>query len=201
MAREIVVTHLGGESRFTFSKLSREQLYGKRQRLGLDPTGENCQRAQLTDDGALLLVRGMLGQGYFDSANGYVETANLIGIAADGSSVERQAATLNVAQALSEPVEVEEVLDLHVTTVYRLQGEELNSELEQSLEQGAIYRFPLNYQADFHVETAYILKNDQGIFVLVGTPATTEWVEPAVTVDELFESEETGIEEIDFDMM
>ena len=93
------------------------------------------------------------------------------------------------------------MLDLHVTTVYRLHGEELNPELEQSLDQGSIYRFPLNYQADFHVETAYILKNDQGIFVLVGTPASTEWVEPAVTVDELFESEETGIEEIDFDMM
>ena len=103
-----------------------------------------------------------------------------------------------MAQALSEPVGVEDVLDLHVTTVYRLQAEELHSGLEEELGQGAIFRFPLNYQADFHVETAYLLKNDHGLFVLVGTPASTEWTEPAATVDELFESEETDIDEIDF---
>ena len=108
MAREIVVTHEGGENRFTFSKLSREQLYGRRRRAVLDPSGENCQRAQLTDDGSLLLLRGMLGQGYFDDKNGYVETAELIGIATDGSPLDRQPATLNVAQPLSaaEPTEV-----------------------------------------------------------------------------------------------
>ena len=200
MAREIVVTHEGAENHFTFSKLSREKLYGRRRRAVLDPAGENCQRAQLTNDGSLLLVRGMLGQGYFDDKNGYVDTVDLIGIAADGSLLDRQSATLNVAQPLSA-AEPTEVLDLQVTTVYRLQTEELDPNLGKELDQGAIFRFPLNYQADFQVETAYLLKNDAGIYAVVGVPASTEWIEPAAVVEELFESEETEVDEIDFDMM
>jgi hemin uptake protein HemP len=201
VAREIVVTHQDAESRFTFSKLSREQLYGGRRRIVLDTDGAECQRAQLTNDGSLLLTRGMLGQGYFDKKGGYVETASLVGIVADGSTVERHPATLNAAQPLSAAVEPTEVLDLHVTTVYRLQAEELESALEQELDQGAIFRFPLNYQADFQVETAYLLKNGAGIFALVGVPVSMEWTEPAAVVNELFESEETEVDEIDFDMM
>jgi hypothetical protein len=143
----------------------------------------------------------MLGQGYFDKKGGYVETASLVGIVADGSTVERHPATLNAAQPLSAAVEPTEVLDLHVTTVYRLQAEELESALEQELDQGAIFRFPLNYQADFQVETAYLLKNGAGIFALVGVPVSMEWTEPAAVVNELFESEETEVDEIDFDMM
>lgn len=201
MAREIVVTHQGSKSRFTFSKLSREHLYGRRRRVVLDTDGAECQRAQLTNDGSLLLKRGMLGQGYFDKNGGYVDADDLVGLMENGDVVNRQLRTLNNAQPLSAPVEVTEVLDLHVTTIYRLQAEELDSGLDQELDQGAIFRFSLNYQADFQVETAYLLKNNAGVFALVGVPALSEWTEPTAIVDELFESEEEGVDEIDFDMM
>ena len=50
----------------------------------------------------------MLGQGYFDEKGGYVETAELVGITIDSNRVDRQPATLNVAQPLSaaDPTEV-----------------------------------------------------------------------------------------------
>jgi hypothetical protein len=201
LAKPIVVVLEKSESTFSFVKLDRAKLYGTRRRIVLGPDDETCQRAQLTEDGSLLLRSGMTSQGYFDDSGNLISQSDFVGISADGSIVERQPSTLGVAQELAGPVGEEEVLNLELTTVYHLTAEEIDPSLEKKLKNGEVFRFPLNYYADFQTETAYLLLNDEGYFVLVGVPADPQWSEPQVVPSEVFESEDLGgDDDLDFEM-
>lgn len=201
MAKPIVVVLEESESIFSFVKLDRAKLYGTRRRIILGPSNDVCQRAQLTEDGSLLLRSGMTSQGYFDDTGDLISRSDFVGISADGSIVERQPSTLGVAQKLVGPVDAREVLDLALSAVYHATVEKIVSSLENKLKKGEVFRFSLNYYADFQTETAYLLYNDEGYFILVGMPKTPQWLEPQVLPTEMFESEHLeGDDELDFQM-
>ena len=80
-----------------------------------------------------------------------------------------------------------------------LEAAELDGALEKQLEEGSIFTFPLNYRADYRAETAFLLKNGEGYFCVVGVPTVSEWCEqekPAVVKQE----EEEDSDDLDFDM-
>ncbi len=201
MAKPIVVNFGGEELSFSFEKLDRARLYGRIRRIVLGPDDEPCQRAQLLEDGSLLLRSGMSSQGYFDDDGNAVKQSDFVGFDSDDNIVDRQPSTLGVAQDLEGPVTPEEVLDLELTTIYHVSPDEVVGALDDSLSKGDIYRFPLNYYADFRTETAFILKNDDGYFVLVGVPTDPSWSEPKVISGEVFESSDAdGDDDLDFEM-
>ena len=202
MARLIIVSLNDTQSSFEFSKIDRSKLYGRKRRLLLDHDKKICRRAKLTEDGSLLLQSGMTGQGYFDDENNLISSSDLVGIKTDGEVVNRYPSTLNIAQPLIGPVNFNEILDLKITTVYELTPKNgLDGHLENNLSNGKFYSFPLNYTADFRVETAYLIKNKEGYFAIVGIPTITEWNEPHITISEVFEStDEDGDEDLDFEM-
>ena len=80
MAKPIIVTLGGVESRFDHEKLDRAKLYGKRQRQVLDPGGQRCEKAELTRDGTLLVRSGMTAQGYFDEGGAWIPNRDLVGL-------------------------------------------------------------------------------------------------------------------------
>ena len=198
MARTIVVSLDGKESTFAFSRLDRKKLYPTKKRIPLDTDGEACQRATLTDDGSMLVTSGMTGQGYFDQGGRWVQNSELVGLDTDGNAVEKQPSTLGVAQALSE-VEPEALLDAAVTTVYMLDPDEIDGDLQTKLDEGAIFRFAFNMRADYHLETAYLLSNDNGTFVLLGDTYDVPWCAldaPVMPIDD----DEDDDDELDFEM-
>jgi hypothetical protein len=200
LAKEIIVSLAGNESTFSFQKIDRSKLYGRKRRLALGPDGQPCQKAQLLEDGTLLLLSGMTAQGYFDQGGMVVSQSEFVGITGDGTVIGRQPSTLGVSQALQGPVKPEEVFDLELTTIYQLTPNLLDGSLESELSEGRIFRFPFNYSADFRTETAFILKNTDGIFVLVGVPRNLEWSELDAIPNEVFESTGAEDDDLDFEM-
>lgn len=200
MAKPIVVTLGGVESRFDHEKLDRSKLYGRRQRQVLDPGGKRCERAELTRDGTLLIRSGMTAQGYFDEVGTWIPNSKLVGLDADGKPVKQVPSTLGEAQKLAGPVGPEELLDLSVRAVYVLAAEQLDPKLEAELKAGKVYKFPFNYRPDYESETAFLVGNPSGYFALVGTPAETVWCElQTVAVAEAAE-DASDDDELDFEM-
>lgn len=197
MPRCIVVTLDGKASSFGFSKLDRAKLYATRKRIPLDPDGQPCKRADLTDDGSMLVQSGMTGQGYFDETGRWIANSELVGLDADGNEVPLMPSTLGDAQELTE-VEPEVLLDSAISTVYMLESEDVDAELRQKLDAGKIYRFPFNMRADYHMQTAYMLANEHGVFALFGDPYETPWCvldQPSRLIDD-----DDSDEELDFEM-
>ena len=52
MAKKLLVNYKGEEAEFDFKKIDRAKLYGKRKRVYLDASDNECQRAELTSDGS-----------------------------------------------------------------------------------------------------------------------------------------------------
>ncbi len=197
MARTIVVSLGGTESSFGFSKLDRKKLYATRKRIPLDANGDPCQRASLTEDGSMLVTSGMTGQGYFDEAGRWVQTAELVGLDPEGNPVDKHPSTLGTPQPLDE-VEPEALLDAAVSSVYVLEGDEVDDALQAQLDAGKIFRFAFNMRADYHPETAYLVANEHGTFALLGDGFEVPWC--SLDMPSLPDDDDESDDDLDFEM-
>lgn len=198
MARSIIVTHQGKPSTFGYSRVTRKQLYASRKRVPLDAKGQPCLRAELSDDGSMLIVSGMAGQGYFAEDGRWVSTEELVSVGPDGKEVATQPSTLDTPQPLTE-VEPEAVLDSSAEVVYALDPEKLDPGLQKALADGKLFRFDFNPRGE-HTKTAFLLANEAGTFAIVGDRLQIPWAElekPAVELDDADEGEDG---ELDFEM-
>ena len=190
----------GEEAQFSHKKIDRSKLYGSRKRVPLDPLGENCLRCSLSDDGLTLIMSGMTSQGYFDSDMNWIPNKELIGMDSSGKVLNKIPATLGIAQdaLLSD---LEQLLDLAVDSIYQLDPEEVHPSIQAALESGKALNFPFNYREDYHAESAYLVLNDEGYFVLIGNPTKPIWMELDQVIEENFEDEVgDDNDDLDFEM-
>ncbi len=198
MAKPIIVSYEGETASFSFKKVDRAKLYGKRKRVALDSEGNTCQRAEISEDGRLLIRAGMTAQGYFDEDGTWVPNNVLVAIDEAGELIEKVPSTLGVEAkaALATP---EQLLDLRVISVYMLDPLEVANPIDELLAGGQILSFPFNYRDDFHAETGFLVRNDEGVFAIIGNPVEPVWHELAEVVDDTFEEEESD-DDLDFEM-
>ena len=200
MAKPIVVSLNGQESRFDHKKLSRRKLYGYRRRQAVDGTGETCAKANLTEDGRYLLRSGMTAQGYFTAAGRWVPNKELVGLDDNGAVVDKVESTLGTSQPLEE-VKPQVLLDLRMSSVYTLAEQDVDPGLKAALEGGSIFRFAFNYRGDYEAETAFLVANKAGTFAVVGDVTSPEWIEPVAVQTVATEDEEDPFEDdLDFEM-
>ena len=199
MAKPISVEFKGKVSNFDHMKLERSKLYGRRRRVAYDAEGEECSRISLSQDGTLLIRSGMTAQGYFTDDDRWVPNKDLVGLDDSGKPLELVPSTLGESQELGDTCDPQDLLDIKPTTVYMLEGTEVDQALEKQLEDGSIFTFPLNYRADYKAETAFLLKNTEGYFCVVGVPTVSEWCEQEKPAIEKHEEEEDS-DDLDFDM-
>jgi len=200
MAKQFVVAHGGTDLAFGLAKLERGKLYGTRRRIAIDAQERPCTRAALSADGTTLIASGMTGQGYFAPDGRWVARNEMVGLDASGAVVETKPSTLGVAQPLKGPVDPREVLHLELASVYLLTPEADDAPLLTALKAGEVYRTTFNYTAGLEVETAYVIANGEGVFLLGGRPADIPWAEHAVVfVPEAGDSDDS--DDLDFDQL
>jgi hypothetical protein len=198
MAREIVVSVNGQDTNFTFSKLSRDKLYGKKKRLPIDQEGNPCSRGSLALQGSMVIRSGMTAQGYFDESGIQLSRKDLVGLDSEGKELDKFERTLNLSQKATE-ADPTELLNLKVSSVYILKTENLDAGLKDMLAKGEIFSFPFNYSADYQLEKGFLIGNKNGYFALIGQMTEPEWI-GYESVQTIIEEEEWEEDELDFDM-
>jgi hypothetical protein len=203
MAKQIVVTLGGKTSTFEFKKITRAGLMGKTSRRVLDPEGEVCERAKVTEDGSLLLRSGMTAQGYFLRSNHkWIPNKELVGVDKVGRPLEKVPSTLGEPQELAGPVEIEDLLDLKVASFYALDVVELDSGLKKSLDKGGIYQFLFNTRADYEGQSAYLIMGKDGLpYSIMGNQTVVDWLQPKTVPVETFDDEDPFESDDEDDMM
>jgi len=200
MAKPLVVKQTEVMSSFDITLLERSKIYGSRKRVNLDAQGRDCARAALTIDGASLLGSGMTGQGYFTDAGNWVSRSSMVGIDVNGKVVEPKASTLGIAQDLEGPVDVAQVLDLVIQSVYHLEPQPDASALVERLKAGEVFRCVFNFSAGHELETAYLVGNPEGIFAIVGQHVEASWVEEGQSYVPALDVEDNA-DELDFEAL
>lgn len=199
MAKPIIVSLKAESSSFQFQKLERQKLYGVRRRIPIDANGFPCSRAALTDDGAVLLTSGMTAQGWFDAQGRQVEASAIGARSSDGTPLDLVPSTLGEEQILEGPVPATEVLDLAVSSVYRLEAESITDSLAASLGAGEVWRFHFNYRPDYRAETAYLIGSEEGIFALIGLPTQPNFL--ASNAPPPSDDDDDAADDLDFEML
>lgn len=185
MAKGIVLSWGGEECAFSFSKVEREKLYGKKERVVVDEAGRTCSPAWLTSDGTALVPVGGTAHVWIDEKWSAHDTTERRAVDADGKAVVTHPSTLGVPQeaVVSSPARVLE----HVThTVYELTAETISDALRVELAKGLIVEAPFIYREGHEPDRVFVLQSDEGIFALVGKPAgfvMLEHAQPAPVVD------------------
>jgi len=199
MARQINVIKDGTESIFDFKKVDRTKLYGKRKRVVLDEDGENCVKAEISEDGSSIIRSGMTMQAYFDPEGEWVENSRIVGLDEQGNPVDKVPSTLGVGQPLEE-VEPGVLSQNQTIAVYHLSPVDFDESLKTQLDAGSIFRFPFNYRADYSAEVGFLLSNDAGVFVLVTKAATPQWCQLKAVAVESFTDDSEIDDDLDFEM-
>ena len=199
MARQINVIKDGTESVFDFKKVDRTKLYGKRKRVVLDEDGENCVKAEISEDGSSIIRSGMTMQAYFDPEGEWVESSRIVGLDEQGNPVDKVPSTLGVGQPLEE-VEPGVLSQNQTIAVYHLSPVDFDDALKTQLDAGSIFRFPFNYRADYSAEIGFLLSNDAGVFVLVTKAATPQWCQLKSVAVESFTDDSEIDDDLDFEM-
>jgi hypothetical protein len=200
MASPVVVALDGKVSTFSFSKVDREKLYGKRERVVVDEAGAPCVSASLTTDGGAIIPPGGLAYAYLDDAWDTLDRSELKAVDAAGAPVPIAPSTLGKEQPLTGPVDPSRLLDHTCTTVYELRPEEVSEALTAALAAGGVFETRFNYRDDYADAAAFLLANDQGTFLLVGEPSRFEMLRQEQQPADLGEEAE-DTDDLDFGMM
>jgi len=197
MAREIQLLLDNNLSSFAFKKVSRNDLYGFKKRIPLGNDGQPCVRAQIDEDTGQLIPSGGLEGVYINQNFSNVEKIDLVAKDSSNQTLKKFDSTLGTPQKI-EPINVEDLLSLEVSSVYALTPSSLDSKLENALSQNQCFQFPFNYYSDYNLETGILIKSGENIFALIGNLCPSDWVEENTQPSIIEEIQEE--EELDFQM-
>ena len=199
MAKTINISFKGDAAVFAYKPIDRTVLYGKRRRIAFDEAGNECAKASLLADGSLLIRSGMTAQGYFTPENIWVPQGELEAINPDGSVPELFPATVGESVEASE-VTATEALQMRFDTTYSLEPESLADSIKEILDGGGILQFPFNPRADYQLEQAILVGNENGYFALIGQPVEYEFASLSSLVSVTEEAESESTDDLDFEM-
>lgn len=199
MARGIVVEFEGEVSAFDITRVDREKIYGKRKKVVVDENGVECSQATLTRDGTALLPTGCMAMLYLNDKFEVCERSDLHAVGPDGKPLPEVDSTLGVQIPLEGPISARRVLDHLAKAVYELEPEELGAALRARLEAGEIFETRFNYRKGYDDAPAFLIKNEEGFFAIVGDPVSFEYLRNENTTVEVDDDEADPFEEdLDF---
>lgn len=200
MAKDLLFD-LGGEvSAFGFSKVDREKLYGRKERVVVDENGAPSSSAYLLSDGATVVPPGGTSAVYVDSHFDTVDRSAMKSVDADGKELPIIPSTLGVAVPVKE-ADARRVLDHLVTGVYQLSPASLGPQLAEALEAGRIFESHYNYRDGYDDSAVFLLQNEHGLFALVADRIDFEFLQRDAPLPEATADEEVLGDELDFSMM
>jgi len=184
-------------------KLDRKKLYGWSEKLVLDKKGSECNSLSLYLDFAMLIPKGGIGLGSISSDGKWVEKSDMIYMNEDGTPATLVPSSYDGEIELNEVVSLETFLEHNITSIYSLQGEENHPDFVKAIKENKeIFTFIFNYRADYEGDPAFLIENDDEIFVLVGKKIEFNLIgfDESSIIDES-ETLENEDDEFDFSMM
>ena len=200
MAREICIALNGKSSKFGFSKISREKMYGSKKTVVVDGNNNPCVRGLIPIDGDVIIPKGGMSTIYINDNFEMFSRKDLEMYDSAGEKMEQIPGTLNIEQK-AEIVDQQRLLDHTITSIYSLEPSEIDDSTQKELEDGSILETFFNYYAGYNISNLFIMKTAEGIFGLVGEPTNFEYCSHDAGEVVADDEEEAGFDDMDFGML
>jgi hypothetical protein len=181
-------------------KVDRKKIYGWSSIEAYDENGSKCNLAGLAE-GKHIMPSGSTSLATLNSNGEAINKSELIGIDLAGNKVSLVPSIYDGKVMLREAT-IDEYLATAVKSVYQLQIDEDKEVLLEALSSDKIYYFIFNYSADFEGDDAFLVSNENEIFVIVGKSADLEFIGLEENEQELMpeETQDEVEDELDFAM-
>lgn len=187
---------------FSFSasinKLDRKKVYGWTELKTYDPDGNECSLSGITRDGRYLLPSGSVALGLFLEDGRNITRKELKAVDSEGKVLEKVPSIFDQDVELRGDVSIEEYMDMNVKSIYQLDIEEGLESIVEELKKGRIFHLVFNYRADYEGDDAYLILNEDTVFMVVGKKTEFEYLGLETAAVETVEEEDTGDDD-DFD--
>ncbi len=200
MARKAEFLVNGRTFMVELKKVDRKNIYGWSSIEAYDENGSKCNLAGLAE-GKHIMPSGSTSLATLNSNGEAINKSELIGIDLAGNKVSLVPSIYDGKVMLREAT-IDEYLATAVKSVYQLQIDEDKEVLLEALSSDKIYYFIFNYSADFEGDDAFLVSNENEIFVIVGKSADLEFIGLEENEQELMpeETQDEVEDELDFAM-
>jgi hypothetical protein len=192
-----------GISEFALASIDRKRT--KTKRIAVDGNGDECKPVLMTHDGHIL-APGSTALLYDDGDGNGIDRKEIVEADENGNLLRTLPSTIGRPQRLSEPVRPEELLEYVVQKAYALTPVIIASDLKELLDADCIFKVPFRPRASSTDNPAFMLSNENGIFLLQGRQLRIEFVtlEQCITIsdedegddwDEVWEDDRLGGDE------
>ena len=106
------------------TKLERKKLYGWAEMRATTPDGALCNQAGIDISGKIIIPKGATRIGMVGEDGLWLEKESLVAVHADGTLAEPITSSFDTTINLVEKATIEDLLDLRVSAVYQLSGED-----------------------------------------------------------------------------
>lgn len=178
MARALNLSFDGSHFSFNINKIDRSKIYGYTSVDIKDDAGLNCGLATISEDGKHILSKGCVGYATLNERNEYLTAADIQMQDNEGNALEKKPASFDLDDIPLEIASLEEYLTINVKSVYQLgeEGDEHISALYPFLAEHKVLKFSFNYRADYASDDAFVIHNDEGVFMVLGAVSPFEFI-------------------------
>ena len=198
MARKLVFVCDNEHYETSIAKLDRARVYGQVVKKAVDQEGHTCYFGSLSPDGAHLFGPGAFEMGHVDETGCWVERDELNAIDTRGNPLEKRESSFKGAIQLSETVSMDTYLDHAARLVYQLDAPD--ALLAKVHGADGLFCFPYNYNAGFMPDPAFLVANEDSLFLVVGEPCGLAYVGPDEIWHDAGEDEDNEDAALDFGM-
>ena len=154
-------------------KVNREKIYGWSEVEVYDKHSSKCELAGLVD-GQYIIPSGYSSLVTLNDKGDTISKNELIGFDNSGNKVDLVPSIYDQEILLKES-SIDEYLELSVKSVYQLKIEEDKLNVIKKLN-GKVFYFVFNYRADFEGDDAFLITNENEIFIVAGKLTKLEFI-------------------------
>ncbi len=201
MARALTFVDGSKEIEVAIQKVDRKKVYGWVERKAVDRDGNECFLGSVSADGLHIFNRESFEMGNVDPQQRWVEKSELQAVDSEGNALEKAESSFKQKLSLEKTVSIDFYLDHIAKSVYEIAGPGELLEKVKTTEE--VFNFLFNYTASYEPSPAFLIENDDTLFMVVGEPAGFQFIsKPEVENAVLFDDEEENAdaEDIDFSM-
>lgn len=193
-----------GDVRFEagLTALKREKIYGWAETRYTDGQGEDCSFVTLLDDGRTLVDTGGVALKSLDADGNEIDKSSLVAHwAEDGREAEPHASVFEAENRLSTDKGLDDYLCMDVKSVYQLELGDQLAVVQPLLAQHQVLYLPFCYRAGYDPDDAFLIGQDQHVFLVVGRISAFTWSSLQIQSDLIDEVEEDeSSDAMDFNM-
>lgn len=199
MARQLSFIFEDGDHSFFMEKVDRDKLYGRVESHPVDPNGNTLQKGYLDEWGCVVIAQ--TGMGYLSNDQQWVDSTALAAFDAEGNPLAEEASSFDQPIVL-QITPIGEFLDREVTAAYALKSHDQAKLITACEQLDGLYSFPFLNRKGYLPSQAFLLNNDQGLFMAVTQETQLELLSKPqrAAVDEFGDDDDDDDDDLDFGM-